>query len=169
MPQKFSACGGHIIKKSESVIFSRLRRAIIVFCQFEFYACLQGASRQAENSEFLPAAGAGERTLEVFTKGISLFFGACDALTHIHLYNVRNVYSKHTRSSSPQGRKLWATIRLYKGRSKVGFRVKKNIKMIETCWKKGHIREIQWFPALWKCWIRIPPPIRYKNFLRGYS
>ena len=37
---------------------------------------------------------------------------ACGALTHIHLYNVRKVYSKHT--SSPQARKFWVIIRLYK-------------------------------------------------------
>ena len=36
---------------------------------------------------------------------------ACGALTHIHLYNVRKVYSKHT--SSPQARKFWVIIRLY--------------------------------------------------------
>ena len=52
--QKISACGGHIIIEIRLVnapkvyFFSRLRRAKISL--FEFYACLQGASRQAQNS-----------------------------------------------------------------------------------------------------------------------
>ena len=95
---------------------------------FSFLLVYRAPLDKQKTLNFCPLQAREKMTLEVFTKGISLFFGACDALTHIHLYNVRNVYSKHTRSSSPQGRKLWATIRLYKGRSKVGFRVKKKHK-----------------------------------------
>ena len=100
---------------------------------FVFYACLQGASTQAQNSCFCPRLPKSlcfsfmlvyralldkhktqtmlahcrreKSTLEAFTKGIR-------ALTPIHLYNVRKTYSKHT--SSPQARKFSIIIRLYK-------------------------------------------------------
>ena len=60
--QKFSACGGHIVIEIHLVMPLKCNffapaaghHSVLVF-----YACLQGASTQAQNSEFLsePAAG----------------------------------------------------------------------------------------------------------------
>ena len=60
--QKFSACGGHIVIEIHLVMPLKCnffapaagQHSVLVF-----YACLQGASTQAQNSEFLsePAAG----------------------------------------------------------------------------------------------------------------
>ena len=60
-PQKFSACGGHIVIEIRLVCLLMFFFAPAVghHSVFVFYACLQGASTQAQNSEFFsePAAG----------------------------------------------------------------------------------------------------------------